>query len=382
MGSGERLITTAQAADLLGVRVQTIYAYVSRGLLERVGNGPRRGGSSFRLSQVRSLAARHDRPRSSTFQLSVDTAITSMNPAGALRFRGRDAVGLAEHATYEETADLLWQTPGADWTIDAATRETARRAAEFCDVRALPSDRVRIVCGLLASTSGSTGDDAHDAHQMLLAAVEAACAPSADEDVASRMCVALTRPEGRLEPDIVQAAMVLLADHELATSSVAARAAAGTGASLSHAVCAGLFAMAGPRHGQASVGAERLLDHVRAIGVDDALDEFDSPPPGFGHTIYRDVDPRAEHLFARLSTLRDTGVPLVDDLALAVFRRWQVVPNVDLALAAMAHDLGLHPGSGEVLFTVSRIAGLAAHVMEERGHPLRFRPRALYTGPE
>lgn len=382
MGTDDRLITTAQAADLLGVRVQTIYAYVSRGLLDRVGVGPRHDGSSFRLSQVRSLAARQGRPRSGTFQLSVDTAITSVDPAGTLIFRGRDAVALADEATFEETADLLWQTPGADWTVDTETREIARRAESFDTRQTTASDRVRIVCSLLAATSASAGDDAHDAHQLVLAAVAAVDESADTGDVATRIWRALAAREGRPGADIVRAAMVLLADHELATSSIAARAAAGTGASLHHAVCAGLFAMAGPRHARASCLAERFLHRARTIGVDGALDEIDTPPPGFGHVVYRDVDPRAEHLLARLASVPDSSVPLVDELALAVFRRWQTVPNVDLALAAMVHDLGLPPGSGEVLFTVSRIAGLAAHVMEERGRPLRFRPRALYTGPE
>lgn len=378
--SDDRLIGTEQAAAMLGVRVQTVYAYVSRGVLSRVGDGTRHDGSSFTLSQVRALAARRERPRSGTFQLSLDTGITSVDPSGALMFRGHDAVGLAEYAGLEEVAELLWQTADSPWSTDDHTHDVVQRVAAMEDL-SMP-ERVRITCSLLACSPNPTaGGDTHEAHQLLLGAVAALGSPDEGDDLSTRVTHALTDARDPSAAQIVRAALVLLADHELATSSVAARAVAGTGASLGYAVCAGLFAMAGPRHGQASRDAETLLDRARTVGIGPALDEHDSSPPGFGHVVYRDVDPRAEALFTRLSALPHSSVPLADELALAVFRRWQAVPNVDLALAAMVHDLRMPAGAGEVLFTIARIAGLAAHVMEERGQPLRFRPRAVYTGP-
>ncbi|TWP37039.1 citrate synthase [Leekyejoonella antrihumi] len=390
--SGNDLIGSKQAADLLGVRVQTIYAYVSRGLLERVGNTSRHTGSEFRLADVQALAQRHRRQRTGTFELSIDTSITYLDPSGALLFRGHDAVDLAAHSTFEETAELLWQVPPGDWSAGPAARSIAARVAGASTSRTRPSTRVRLACEIASDTESllalAGDDESRIPRALVVASVQSLLPaepspPDGAAGVADRLwcAIAARRPRAG-EIEALQAALVLLADHELATSSIAARAAASTGASVIDAVSAGLATMAGPRHGRASWAGEHLLDRSTRIGVAATLDELDGAPAGFGHVVYREVDPRAEHLLDRLSTFSGSSVPILDDLALEVYRRWQLVPNVDIALAAMVHDLGLPSGSGELIFMVARMAGLAAHALEERGHPMRFRPRAIYTGQQ
>ncbi len=382
------LLTTAQAADLLGVRVPTVYAYVSRGLLTRVDGTSRHDGSCFRSREVLALARRRHRPRTGTFELAVDSGITLLDPAGRLSFRGQDVERLAEHSDYEATADLLWQAPHSRWNAVAPALDIARKVARATGAQAPPAQRIRLACAMAAEDdrfSAEIADEVDEARQLILAAAHSlsahAPAPGPEPDgVAHILWHALTPGGDEDDERIVHEAMILLADHELATSSLTARAAASTGASLGHAMCAGLAAMAGPRHGRASCLAERLLDRSDAVGVSAAVDELTEPPAGFGHVVYRDVDPRAEHLLARLAARPRSSVPMVDDLSLAVYRRFQVVPNVDVALAAMVRDLALPEGSGEAVFALARMAGLAAHVMEERGRPLRFRPRAVYTG--
>ena len=175
--------------------------------------------------------------------------------------------------------------------------------------------------------------------------------------------------------------MVLLLDHELAASTVAVRVAAGTGVDPWLALLAGLAALSGPAHGRHSLSVERLLAAVDVQGPA-ALDQF-APPvgvPGFGHQVYLDADPRAELLLDEVAALDPSGWPLLESVLLAVSASHQASPNVDFALAALVRALRLPPGSGEVVFGVSRMVGWLAHAMEEYPMGLRFRPRALYAG--
>ena len=182
----------------------------------------------------------------------------------------------------------------------------------------------------------------------------------------------------------LNAALVLLMDHELAASTMAARVAAGTGADPWLVLLTGLAALGGPRHGRSSVVAEGLLDAVRREGVG-ALDRYateagDVGIPGFGHKVYVDADPRAEVLLDHVARLDPDGWPAVESLLLAVSHRFGLSPNVDLGLAALVQACGFRPGSGETVFALSRMVGWLAHAMEEYPQGLRFRPRAVYTG--
>jgi citrate synthase len=179
---------------------------------------------------------------------------------------------------------------------------------------------------------------------------------------------------------------VLLADHDLAAATLAARVAASTWADPYLVVLAGLGALGGPLHGGASNEVTRLLADARREGVPAAVGEVlrtAGAVPGFGHRVYVGSDPRAGALIelvvaarpecAALSTARE----LVDVMS----GREGGFANVDLALAVLADAGAMVPGAGEAIFAVARTAGFIAHAIEEYGHRLRFRPRAAYVGP-
>jgi citrate synthase len=149
----------------------------------------------------------------------------------------------------------------------------------------------------------------------------------------------------------------------------------------------GLCVGGGVLHGGVSAAVETLVrepsgpdDVPRVVG--ERLRRGEALP-GFGHVVYTGPDPRAEVL---LSLVRAMGRKVPVDGVVA--RLVEVVgaeggphPNADLALAAFVVKAGLTPGAGEVLFLVARMVGIVAHALEEYPHKLRFRPRALYTGP-
>lgn len=376
------LLSTAQAAELLGVRTATIYSYVSRGVLARVDSTSRHDGSLFRRADVIALRDNRIRRRSGIFEVSIDTAITRIDPAGALFYRGHDVTELAREAHYEQVAEILWETSELDWSATEAAQQAARVAGQVAATSS-PAARARLAVAALAASEAPSAELPKAGVAALNAAVDAlgGTLPSAGGGPPSaRLARALGADTGA--ESTINSAMVLLADHELATSTVAARVAASTGAGVFDVLTAGLSAMPGPRHGQVSHEVVRLLRQGAADGPRAAVAGWSGRVPGFGHVVYAAPDPRAVALLDALADLAPATVDLADALVVEVLRCTGEHPNIDLALGAVEVGLELLAGSGETIFTVARIAGFVAHMAEELGQPLRFRARAEYVGPE
>jgi len=194
-------------------------------------------------------------------------------------------------------------------------------------------------------------------------------------------------PATAAERVAVDGALVLLADHELAASTMAVRIAASFGADPYAAVAAGLAALSGSRHGAASLAVEAMLDEL--VAADDARRALGGrlrrgeTIPGLGHPLYAAGDPRAPRLFELVEGAGAARAYLAaTDAVRDVCRdRALPAPNVDLALGALTRGLRLEPGAGEAIFAVARIAGWLAHAAEEYAAPSALRFRATYTGP-
>jgi citrate synthase len=182
----------------------------------------------------------------------------------------------------------------------------------------------------------------------------------------------------------VNAALVLMADHELATSTVAVRVAASVRSDPYDALLAGLATLAGPLHGGASQEAYELLVVAERDGAARALNDVlreQGRLPGFGHTVYRSGDPRFAALMELAEPLLSQDRRAIVDEVIALAAAHDVpLANCDLALAALSWGTGMPPDTGRTLFAVARIAGWTAHYMEEVTEPpVRFRARAVYS---
>jgi citrate synthase len=179
----------------------------------------------------------------------------------------------------------------------------------------------------------------------------------------------------------------MLADHELAASTLAARVAASVRADPYAVVATGLGAVGGALHGGASLGAETMLaaarDAADAPRVVGELLRRGERVPGFGHFVYRGGDPRAGLLLAmvRSAVPASPRLAVVDAVLAEMHRRSLPEPNIDFALAVLASCAGMIRGAGEVIFAVARTAGWLAHALEEYTARTPLRPRAVYTGP-
>jgi citrate synthase len=396
---GERL-TTAEAAERLGVKPATLYAYVSRGLLTRE-RAPDGRTSTFDPAEIDRLArpGRPRRGRRPATDLVLPSALTTI-AHGIPWYRGLPVPDLAGSRSFEEVAGWLWTgrfpDPAPAWRAGAAALRAGRRAQAALPPAALPLERIRVIAAALAA-----GDELRlELHPAAVTAAGRAliaglvdCLPRpgpapGGSSIAARLWAGLSPLDP--EPGLVgtvEVALVLLADHELAASTVAARVAASVRADPYAVVSAGLAAVSGTLHGGASLGIEALLAEVdrpgRAASVVGARLRRGERLRGFGHRLYPDGDPRAGVLLARL---RDTagGSPrlaVVEALLEAAADRGLPPPNVDLALAALAHVAGMTRGAGEAVFAVARTAGWVAHALEEYERNTPIRPRALYIGP-
>ena len=407
-------LTTAEAARRLGVKPATLYAYVSRGVLSRV-RAPDGRTSLFGVEEVEQLA-RRGRPRrpAGVADITVESAITEIT-GDSLRFRGLDATRLAVSRTFEEVAELLWtgefpsgRASGREpWRARPAALAAGRAAQAALPAGILPLERLQVIVPAMAATDPlrlQLDRPAVIAAGQNIIAGMVDCLPgdvtsAAGEPVAgrlwSRLCAG-NEPgngpghgQGRPAPGLMRAlsaALVLLADHELAASTLAARAAASVRADPYAVVGTGLGAMSGALHGGASLGAETLMAAAR--GPEDVprvvaeLLRRGEKVPGFGHFVYRGGDPRAILLLdlVRRVAPKSRQLAVADAVFAEVRHKSLPEPNIDFAIATLVRVAGMVRGAGEAIFAVARTAGWIAHALEAYSGPGPLRPRAVYTG--
>ena len=394
-------LTAGEARARLGVQAQTLYAYVSRGLIrsERV---PGSRSSRYRRADVERLAARGRRTSGAPGpEIVVDSALTKLDPAGRLAYRGWDATDAARTSSYEAVAEWLWASDEGDhvWAAPRDQLKVATRAQAALPAHAAIPDRLRVIAAAVGACDPLRNDRrrpsvAARGRALIATLVEGLPLASTREpprtgSIASRFWPRLSPlPETPARVEALDHAMVLLADHELAASTLAVRVAASTWADPYLLVCAGLAAAGGPLHGGASEAVRTMLREVTdgasaATAVGARLRDA-RPVPGFGHSVYEGPDPRAPALLAAVRRARPPravwrAATEIQDL---VSGDGDLHANIDLALGVFAEAHDMVPGAGEAIFVTARCAGWIAHGLEEYDHRLRYRIRAAYTGPE
>lgn len=374
-------MTLEEVRSLLGVRAQTIYAYVSRG---QIGVSPDPAGSRrslYRGEDVINLAKKKQRGRkretlatNTMFggEPSIPTSISTF-AKGLLYYRGKDAVSLSETATLEDAARLLW---GADPALSFPSR-----AGELPEI---PPGRSRAFIALASiaasghSTHGRIAKVLHEEAASLVGYLATALGALDREDIPLHSRLALGWGQGEDVAQLLRKAMVLLADHELTSSTFAARIAASTGASLPACLLAGLATFTGPLHGDASGRVRALFDEVERNDADRVVDRYLSsaiPIPGFGHHLYPDGDPRAVALMKAFDLPGEIARFIDKVVSLTGLQ-----PNIDAVLAALVARYRLPGDAAFALFAIARSVGLLAHGMEQLEVGMVLRPRGRYTG--
>lgn len=391
-------LTTAEAADLLGVKRQTIYAYVSRGILHRQMALDGRT-SLFDRAEVEQLRLGRNPERDGEMRTIVATRLTRVSDEG-IWIRGKDLISeVSDGAGFTDIADLLWDTPEKErWTNPAASTTAQSFATAAIDPGLAPLDQFRILLAIESSSDPLRHDLSQKSvraagRRAVMAMATGLQTPGVKTSGSSSTIGGLVwdrlsnkepSPQKQRALDI---ALALLADHGLAGSTFAARIAASVRADPYSVIGAGLGVVGGLLHGAASGAVHDLYRTAEASGdaaaaVGDLLRQS-GQAPGFGHAVYRVQDPRYGLLMAKIveGWADDERLHTVFRVRDVIAERSDAVPNVDLAVGALSYLAGMPSHAGEAVFAIARTAGWLAHAMEEyEEKPVRFRPRARYIG--
>jgi citrate synthase len=378
------LVNARTAAERLGVDVRTLYAYVSRGALRRVP-GPD-GRSSRYDSDELELLARRSRPRTlprpaASIDLVIATRVSTVTD-GMVRYRGTDVLDLVKaEEPFERVADLLWQAgpPGTDggWRLPGAGERPAVPLPD--EIPVLHRFAIAVAAMAGAGTSDvadvtavtSTPDWASCGRRVIGCLIDASADPAdpADRlDDGATVARRLWQHWSPLPPTAARVraldiALVLLAEHELALSTLSVRVAASARATPASCLLAGLSTLSGSLHG----GAGRTVHDKLAAG--------EPVVTGFGHPVHRHGDPRVTPLLeAVYAVATDEDHALID----TAYREAPRPLNVDFALGALTYAARMPAESATAIFAIARVAGWIAHAAEEYEEPpLRFRGRAV-----
>ncbi|TDK25104.1 helix-turn-helix domain-containing protein [Luteimonas aestuarii] len=395
----DEFIPANDACERLGVSPATLYAYVSRGLVQSRPGADHRS-RVYRRTDIDKLVQRKRAGRGAARGAAqsldrglpvMETRISLIRPDGPW-YRGRSATALVrEGATLEDTARLLWDCGGDDPFASAVSDEwpgTVRAVAG--NTQLPPLERAMASIPLLAldvrHSFNASPAVRRDVAATLLRQNAALLVGATPSDAPVHQVLARRwRPGDAGFADLVRAALVVCADHELNVSAFAARVVASTGAHLHATACTGLAALSGPRHGGATARAHALI-----------VDALDAPSPaqhiaerwrrgddlpGFGHALYPDGDPRATELLAMLrATQNAAAMRGLEEMIEGAFDASGQRPNIDLMLAALCFVHGLPGSHALVMFAAGRLAGWLAHALEQQELGRLIRPRARYIG--
>ncbi len=339
--------------------------------------------------------------------------------AGVLAYRGIDIHELAKNSNFEETAYLLWfgRLPKASELQDfrkhlADSRVLPQEIIQMMErfpKHATPMEVLRTAVSALSMYDVDEKDNLHDANvrksyrltsqvAMIVAAYDRirkgkpVMQPDRSLSHAANFLWMLNgeKPSPTAERAL-DVALILHADHELNASTFAARVIAATLSDIHSAITGAIGALKGPLHGGANEAVMRILFAIDKEGADpvDYVRQMlaqKKKVSGFGHRVYHTEDPRATHLRRMSEDLgRSSGNPKWFEMSrkIEVFVKQEknLNANVDFYSASTYTTLGIDVDLFTPIFAVSRIAGWAAHVIEQLDDNRLIRPRAEYNGP-
>lgn len=408
MGRGEHdrvetddWLTAEEAAARLKVKRETIYAYVSRGRLASRRSEDGRG-RVLNPADVERLAGRA-RGVKRPIEEDTESALTLVRD-GELFYRGRSVSKLATTKSFEQVAALLWgadDDAAAAWEASAGVVEICRRAIDVLPKTALPVDLLRIIGACMAAfdppqpalNSQLFVSSTKRIVATMVASLPALSTPRAAEypresDLASVLWSRLNqRAPSDKELALLNATMILLADHDFARSTMAIRMASKAGLDAGGLIRLGMDSGGGVVKGVASLAIEAFLHNLVSVdSVEMALTrrlKQGEPVPGFGHPVYPVGDTRAAQI---LELLREAAIDqqrlaTVEEVIRTQLSRGLPLPNAGFALSAMTYVTGMIPGAGETIFVMSRTAGWIAHAIEAQGSGPLQRGYSTYVGP-
>ena len=403
----KRYLNAKEAARMLDISLSTLYAYVSRGLIRSEQSSEGKRQKRYYAEDIEKLLARKDGRRNPETLAKdalhwgapvMDSAITLID-SGKVYYCGRDVEVLAKNNTVEEVASLIWlnDIEKASKLFDLDVHVSAQKYETMLFHMEVDGAELSPIQELLTFLPSASADDmtAYDLRPATVAQTGARImrlmASVAAGDVPENISIPAMLQHGWCPEDeqsipVLNAALIVTADHELNASSFAARVVASAGATPYATVIAGLSALQGVKHGGYTERVEAMFNETSSPGkIQDVMRarlRRGESIPGFGHKLYADADPRSRVLFEIMSgyyadTPEFQFIQKTMDVAQELIGEY---PAIDTMLVAVSRVLKLPPGSALALFALGRTIGWIGHAIEQYETNRLIRPRARYTG--
>ena len=344
-----------------------------------------------------------------------------LGDVGRLIYAGYDIHDLAEHASFEEVAYMLWNCclPTRQQLSDFDKEMIGRRGISFQVmelVRSTPHEAhpmaaLRTAVSGLALSDPEADDLSHESNlrksadltakmPTIIAAIDRnrkglePLGPRNDLNHAANFLYMLHgREPSEIEARAMNLYLVLLADHGFNASTFSARVTAATSSDIYSAVTTAIGTLKGPAHGGATQAAMEQLFAIGDVGnVEAWFQEARAQRRrvmGMGHRVYKVEDPRARHLRDMAAELAEQTDPKWFQIAEKLeaearqdsyFIDRNLYPNVDFYTPPMLYALGIEPDLFTTMFAMSRVVGWTGHLLEQYADNRLIRPRAEYVG--
>ena len=402
----QRYLSAKEAAEKLNITAATLYAYVSRGLLRSEATDDKRQRRYYAEDVEKLLTRREARRNPDSVAKEalqwgapvLESAITLIAD-GRFYYRGHDALELAQTATAEEVAALLWtgdmsEAPRIfEAPVTARPYELMLLHLEMDGAHLSPLAMLQTFLPVAATDDPGAYDLRPQAVAYTGARILRLMTSVVAGDVPENVSLAAMLQRGWAIDDpqaerLLNTALILCADHELNVSAFAARTVASAGATPYGAVMGGLAAMQGYKHGGHTVRVEAMMrEAATPAAIRDVIAkrlQRGEYVPGFGHKLYPQGDPRAALLLKLVKEAypESEAVKKTEVAVKAAADLLREAPTVDFALVTLCDALGLPEGTAIALFTLGRTMGWIGHAIEQYSDGSMIRPRALYRGEQ
>lgn len=407
--TGDQFLSAKQAAARLGIKVETLYAYVSRGLVERQKDAGAHE-SRFSTADIESLRVKRNFGKGAGgLNLTLRSGATSIVD-GDLMYRGESAVQLASSTTFESVAELLWSVTTDrfnDWRFTEIEASLAVRAEAFLPASSAPLERLQALFLVLSAFDR----DASSFHPELVASKARSVISLASHFIIrhpdksiidfykfnnTKQIISdiIIDKIGNTEEipnikSIINTILVLSIDHDFTAPTLSVRIAASQRTSLYSSLMAGAASLNQALHLKGIDSVIQLFEYARETkpSVDKIAAGLSrlEVRQAFGHRLYPTGDPRAKAILKQmLPSLANPQKSAAVACVINAARTSKLQPpNLGFALAAFSYLGDLSDGLAPALFALARIVGWVTHYIEEHSEPPgRFAAQSHYVKAE
>ena len=351
-------------------------------------------------------------------QSAGETALCTVGKSGSgLTYRGYDIKILAEKAEFEEVAFLLiyGKLPNSTELLNYKTKlsklreipPALRQALELIPAESHPMDVMRTGCSVLGNleTEANFSEQYEKADRLVALlpsiitywyrysheGIKIKTNPECNSIAGHFLTCLHDKEPSALHEKVINASLILYAEHEFNASTFTARVCASTLSDIHSCVTGAIGSLRGPLHGGANEAAMEMISGWNTVEQAEVelLEKLSNKEKimGFGHAIYRESDPRNDIIkeWSKKLSKESTNKSLfevserVDKI---MWREKKLFPNADFYHASAYHYMGIPTKLFTPIFVCSRVTGWIAHVIEQRANNRIIRPSADYTGPE